>query len=40
MFNGAEMSGIGTLEFVRADRNVFTQQIGGYTMLYRINEFN
>jgi len=26
------MSGIGTLEFVRADRNVFTPQIGGYTM--------
>ena len=40
MFNGAEMAGIGTLEFVRADRNVFTSQIGGYTMQYRINEFN
>lgn len=40
MFNGAQMAGIGTLEFVRADRNVFTSQIGGYTMLYRINEFN
>ena len=40
MFNGAQMSGIGTLEFVRADRNVFTPQIGGYTMQYRINEFN
>jgi hypothetical protein len=24
MFNGAQMSGIGTLAFVRADRNVFT----------------
>lgn len=40
MFNGAQLSGIGTLEFVRADRNVFTSQIGGYTMQYRINEFN
>ena len=40
MFNGAQMSGIGTLQFVRADRNVFTSQIGGYTMLYHINEFN
>lgn len=40
MFNGAQMAGIGTLEFVRADRNVFTSQIGGYTMQYRINEFN
>lgn len=40
MFNGAEMAGIGTLQFVRADRNVFTSQIGGYTMKYSINEFN
>ena len=32
MFNGASLAGIGTLEFVRADRNVFTSQIGGYTM--------
>lgn len=40
MFNGAEMAGIGTLQFIRADRNVFTSQIGGYTMKYSINEFN
>ena len=40
MFNGAKMAGIGTLQFVRADRNVFTSQIGGYTMQYNINEFN
>lgn len=40
MFNGAKMAGIGTLQFVRADRNVFTSQIGGYTMTYSINEFN
>ena len=40
IFNGAEMAGIGTLQFVRADRNVFTSQIGGYTMQYEINEFD
>ena len=40
MFNGAQFSGIGTLQFIRADRNVFTPQIGGYTMQYSINEFN
>ena len=40
MFNGAKMAGIGTLQFVRADENVFTPQIGGYSMLYNINEFN
>ena len=40
MFNGAQMAGIGTLQFLRADRNVFTSQIGGYTMRYSINEFN
>ena len=40
MFNGAQLAGIGTLQFVRADRNVFTSQIGGYTMQYSINEFN
>lgn len=40
MFNGAQMAGIGTLQFVRADRCVFTSQIGGYTMQYQINEFN
>ena len=40
MFNGAQMAGIGTLQFVRADRTVFTPQIGGYTMQYTINEFN
>ena len=40
IFNGAQMAGIGTLQFVRADRNVFTSQIGGYTMQYAIDEFN
>ena len=40
MFNGAQVAGIGTLAFIRAERNVFTSQIGGYTMLYSVNEFN
>lgn len=40
MFNGAEMAGIGTLQFVRAESIVLTPQIGGYSMLYQINEFN
>ena len=40
MFNQAQMSGIGTLQFVRADSIVLTPQIGGYSMLYSINEFN
>ena len=40
MFNQAQMAGIGTLQFVRADSLVLTPQMGGYSMLYRINEFN
>ena len=40
MFNQAQMAGIGTLQFVRADSLVLTPQIGGYSMLYTINEFN
>ena len=40
MFNNAQMAGIGTLQFVRADGLVLTPQIGGYSMLYQINEFN
>lgn len=40
MFNQAQMAGIGTLQFVRADAIVLTPQIGGYSMTYRINEFN
>ena len=40
MFNQAQMAGIGTLQFVRADSLVLTPQMGGYSMLYQINEFN
>ena len=40
MFNQAQMSGIGTLAFVRAEPINLTPQIGGYSMIYSINEFN
>lgn len=40
MFNQAKMSGIGTLQFVRADALTLTPQMGGFSMLYNINEFN
>ena len=40
MFNQAQMAGIGTLSFVRAEALVLTPQIGGYSMVYQINEFN
>ena len=35
-----EMAGIGTLQFYRADPLVLTPWIGGYSMYYKINEFN
>lgn len=40
MFNQGKLAGIGNLEFVRADALVLTPQMGGYSMKYRINEFN
>ena len=40
MFNGAKMAGIGTLQFYRADPLTLTPWIGGYSMVYKINEFN
>lgn len=40
MFNGAKMAGIGTLQFIRAEAIGLTPLIGGYSMLYSINEFN
>lgn len=39
-FNQAKMAGIGTLSFVRADSLTLTPWIGGYSMVYQINEFN
>ena len=40
MFNESQMAGIGTLQFVRADALTLSPQIGGYSMRYKINEFN
>ena len=40
MFNEAQMAGIGTLQFWRADKLTLSPWIGGYSMRYKINEFN
>lgn len=40
MFNEAKLAGIGTLQFVRADQLTLTPWMGGYSMVYQINEFN
>ena len=40
MFNGRELSGIGNLQFYRADNLTLSPWIGGYSMRYKINEFN
>lgn len=40
MFNGSSLAGIGTLQFYRADSLVLSPWIGGYSMVYKINEFN
>lgn len=40
MFNEAKMAGIGTLQFYRADSLALSPWIGGYSMVYKINEFN
>ena len=40
MFNKAKMQGIGTLQFRRADALTLSPWIGGYSMVYQINEFN
>lgn len=40
MFNQAKLSGIGNLQFYRADALSLSPQIGGYSMRYKINEFN
>lgn len=39
-FNEKKMAGIGTLQFWRAEPLVLTPFIGGYSMYYKINEFN
>lgn len=40
MFNGAKLAGIGNLQFYRADNLTLSPWIGGYSMKYKINEFN
>lgn len=40
MFNQHKLAGIGNLEFVRADALTLSPQLGGYSMQYKINEFN
>ena len=40
MFNKQKLSGLGTLQFYRADNLTLSPQIGGYSMRYKIHEFN
>ena len=40
MFNEGRLAGIGTLQFHRADTLTLSPWIGGYSMKYKINEFN
>lgn len=40
MFNEKKIQGIGNLQFVRANNLTLSPQIGGYSMLYTVNEFN
>lgn len=40
MFNGQKLAGIGNLQFWRADVLTLSPQIGGFSMRYKINEFN
>ena len=39
-FNGRKLAGIGNLQFWRADNLTLSPWIGGYSMRYKINEFN
>ena len=40
MFNESKLAGIGTLQFWRADDLTLSPWIGGYSLRYKINEFN
>ena len=40
IFNEQQLQGIGTLQFWRADNLTLSPWIGGYSMKYKINEFN
>lgn len=40
MFNEKRLAGIGKLQFEKAEPLVLTNEIGGYSMIYKIYEFN
>lgn len=40
MFNQAKLSGLGNLQFVKCEPLTLSPQMGGYAMVYQINEFN
>ena len=40
MFNEEKLKGIGNLQFYRADNLTLSPWIGGYSMKYKIYEFN
>lgn len=40
MFNEKALSGIGRLKFVRAEALNLSPQLGGFSMIYSVNEFN
>lgn len=40
MFNQGKLAGIGNLQFYRADMLTLSPQLGGFSMEYKINEFN
>ena len=40
MFNQGKLAGIGNLQFYRADNLTLSPWIGGYSMKYKVNEFN
>ena len=40
MFNEGKLAGIGNLQFYRASNLTLSPWIGGYSMIYKINEFN
>lgn len=40
MFNQGKLAGIGNLQFYNSTMLVLTPQMGGYSMTYKVNEFN
>lgn len=40
MFNQAKLNGLGNLQFIKAIPLTLSPQMGGYSMVYQINEFN